>query len=140
MNEKRYNEYIAAFNAACRSSAPDFHAFFDAFYEKHAVFEYIPAARKNKGREIVEFWEEVHAILEEQILPHRSFLSQGNKVAVEAPIDFLCKKDLEWVGVSHKKDDRFRLMMCAFYDITPNDRFEYVRVYSIYHPAYKPGE
>jgi hypothetical protein len=60
-------------------------------------------------------------------------------IASEAPIDFLCKKDLEWVGVPHKAGTSFRLMMAAFYEVGPSGKFQYVRVYSIYNPAYQVG-
>ena len=58
---------------------------------------------------------------------------------MEAPIDFLCKRDLVWVDAKFKKGDRFRLMMAAFYRVSARDKFAYVRVYSIYNPAYKPA-
>jgi hypothetical protein len=39
--------------------------------------------------------------------------------------------------VEHKAGTSFRLMMAAFYEVSQNDKFKYVRVYSIYHPAYQ---
>lgn len=65
-------------------------------------------------------------------------MSSGTAVASEAPIDFRCKTDLEWVGVEHKAGTVFRLMMAAFYDVSPTGKFRYVRVYSVYNPAYTP--
>jgi hypothetical protein len=76
--------------------------------------------------------------MEEKILPHTHFVSSETCVASEAPIDFRCKRDLEWVGVSHKAGSTFRLMMAAFYDVSQNGKFSYVHVYSIYHPDYQP--
>ena len=73
----------------------------------------------------------------EEIQPHRSLVISERKIAVEAPIDFLCKKDLEWVGEKHRSGCSFRLLMAAFYDVSVNDKFEYVRVYSIYHHDYQ---
>jgi hypothetical protein len=75
--------------------------------------------------------------MHEEIKHHRSFLISDTQIAVEAPIDFLCKKDVEWVGVRHKAGSSFRLLMSAFYDISTSGKFEYVRVYSIYHPDYQ---
>ena len=64
-------------------------------------------------------------------------MSSDTAVASEAPIDFQCKKDLEWVGVKHKAGSSFRLRMAAFYDVSVGGKFEYVRVYSVYHPDYQ---
>ena len=136
--EEKYNQYISDFNNACAGDGSGFDEFYDKYYEPDAVFEYIPEARKNTGKEItVSFWERVHDIMHEKIQDHRSLLISETTVAVEAPIDFLCKKDLEWVGVKHKAGSSFRLQMCAFYDVSENDKFKYVRVYSIYHPDYQ---
>jgi hypothetical protein len=41
------------------------------------------------------------------------------------------------VGVKHKAGTSFRLLMAAFYRVSPNDKFDYVHVYSIYHPDYQ---
>ena len=137
MDQAKYNQYIAAFNSACVGDMA-FEGFYDEYYEPDAIFEYIPAARKNKGREeIIAFWQGVHGIMTEEIQPHISLLITDSALAVEAPIDFKCKKDLEWVGVTHKAGSSFRLRMAAFYDLSENDRFKYVRVYSIYHEAYQ---
>lgn len=137
MNQAKYNQYITAFNSACLGSI-SFADFYDEYYEPDAIFEYIPAARKNKGREeIIAFWQGVHGIMTEEIQPHISLLITDSALAVEAPIDFKCKKDLEWVGVTHKAGSSFRLRMAAFYDLSENDKFKYVRVYSIYHEAYQ---
>jgi hypothetical protein len=112
--------------------------FFDEYYEPNAVFEYIPTATRNKGKEItVSFWKTVHDLMQEEIKDHTTLVISGNRVATEAPIDFVCKKDLEWVGVQHKAGTSFRLLMAAFYHVSANDKFEYVRVYSIYHPDYQ---
>jgi hypothetical protein len=40
------------------------------------------------------------------------------------------------VDAKFKKDDAFRLMMAGFYRVSKRDKIEYVRVYSIYNPAY----
>lgn len=77
--------------------------------------------------------------MREEIRPHDSFLSVEGTVASEAPIDFICKQDLDWVGVQHKKGTSFRLRMAAFYEVSPNDKFQYVRVYSVFNPAYQVG-
>ena len=132
-----YDQYIRDFNSACAGSKT-FSYFFDKYFEPDAIFEYIPKAQKNTGRtEIIAFWESVHDIMTEEIQPHISLLISDSKVATEAPIDFKCKKDLEWVGVKHKAGSSFRLCMVAFYDLSENDKFKYVRVYSIYHEAYQ---
>lgn len=138
MTDEKYNQYISDFNEACAGDGSGFSDFYDKYYEPDAVFEYIPKATKNVGKEVtVSFWENVHEIMHEKIQDHRTLLISGTTVAVEAPIDFLCKKDLEWVGVRHKAGSSFRLLMCVFYDVSENDKFEYVRVYSIYHPDYQ---
>jgi hypothetical protein len=137
MNEAKYDQYISDFNSACTGSKT-FGDFYDKYFEPDAIFEYIPAARKNIGRsETVAFWEGVHDIMTEEIKPHYALLITDTKVATEAPIDFQCKKDLEWVGVKHKAGSSFRLRMAAFYDLSENDRIKYVRVYSVYHEAYQ---
>jgi len=139
MKEERYSQYIKDFNAACSGGGGGFGDFFDKYYEPDAVFEYIPNATKNIGRDVVvSFWEHVHGLMHEEIKHHRTFVSSDTKVATEAPIDFKCKKDMVWVGVEHKAGDTFRLMMSAFYDLSENGKFKYVRVYSVYHPDYQP--
>jgi len=138
MTEEEYNQYISDFNAACAGDGSGFTAFYDRYYEPDAVFEYMPNATKNAGKEVtVSFWKHVHEIMHEEIKPHSSFVLSDTTLATEAPIDFLCKKDLEWVGEKHKAGTSFRLMMSAFYDISPSDKFKYVRVYSVYHPDYQ---
>ena len=138
MTEDEYNQYINDFNAACAGDGAGFDSFYDKYYEPNAVFEYIPNATKNVGKDvIVSFWREVHDIMLENINDHVSFLSSHTAVASEAPIDFQCKKDLEWVGVKHKAGSSFRLRMAAFYDVSAGGKFEYVRVYSVYHPNYQ---
>ena len=138
MTEDEYNQYINDFNAACAGDGSGFDSFYDKYYEPNAVFEYIPNATKNMGKDvIVSFWREVHDIMLETINDHVSFLSSHTAVASEAPIDFQCKKDLEWVGVKHKAGSSFRLRMAAFYDVSAGGKFEYVRVYSVYHPNYQ---
>ena len=138
MTEDEYNQYINDFNAACAGDGSGFDSFYDKYYEPNAVFEYIPNATKNMGKDvIVSFWREVHDIMLETINDHVSFLSSHTAVASEAPIDFQCKKDLEWVGVKHKAGSSFRLRMAAFYDVSVNGKFKYVRVYSVYHPDYQ---
>lgn len=139
MNETEYSEYIETFNAACAGDGSGFTPFFDRYYEPDAVFEYIPNATKNSGRDVtIKFWQGVHEIMQETIRTHISFLSVGNKMASEAPIDFVCKRDLEWVGVRHLKGTSFRLMMAAFYDLSPSNKIQYARVYSIFNNAYQP--
>ena len=139
ITKEMYRQYIADFNAACAGDGTGFGAFYDKYYEPDAVFEYIPMAEKNKGKAItVSFWEKVHGLMEEKIQDHTTLLIDEKHVATEAPIDFRCKKDLEWVGVKHKAGTSFRLMMAGFYHVSPNDKFEYVHVYSIYNPAYRP--
>ena len=138
VTEEKYTQYIKDFNAACAGDGTGFGEFFDKYYEPDATFEYIPAARKNSGRaSTVAFWEGVHDIMCEEIQPHTTFVGSERAVASEAPIDFLCKQDLDWVGVKHKAGTSFRLIMAAFYHVSANDKFEYVRVYSIYHPDYQ---
>ena len=138
MTEEKYNQYISDFNAACAGDGTGFGDFYEKYFEPDAVFEYTPKATKNVGKEMtVSFWEGVHEIMHEKIQHHRNLMISETTVAVEAPIDFVCKKDLEWVGVKHKAGSSFRLKMCAFYDVSENDKFKYVRVYSIYHPAYQ---
>ena len=138
MTEADYTQYTRDFNEACAGDGTGFGAFFDKYYEPDAVFEYIPNATKNSGRAVtVSFWEGVHQIMQEEIQPHTSFVSAGRKIAVEAPIDFLCRKDLEWVGEKHAAGSAFRLMMAAFYTLSDSGKMKYVRVYSIYNPAYQ---
>jgi hypothetical protein len=138
MTEAEYTQYTNDFNAACAGDGNAFGSFFDKYYEPHAVFEYVPNATKNSGREItVSFWQGVHAIMQEEIQPHRTLVISERKIAVEAPIDFYCKKDLEWVGEKHAAGTSFRLLMAGFYSLSVNGKMEYVRVYSIYHDAYQ---
>lgn len=138
ITEAEYRKYIHDFNAACAGDGTGFGAFFDRYFEPEAVFEYLPNATKNIGRAMtVEFWQGVHDRMEEAIRNHASFLSVGTTVATEAPIDFRCKKDLEWVGIAHKAGSSFRLRMAGFYDVGASGKFSYVRVYSVYHPAYQ---
>ena len=66
----------------------------------------------------VSFGKYVHDIMHEEIKEHRSLIISDTTLAVEAPIDFLCKKDLEWVGERHTAGSSFRLLMSAFYDIS----------------------
>ncbi|CUK14227.1 hypothetical protein RUE5091_03747 [Ruegeria denitrificans] len=137
-SEARYQKYIRDFNSTFVGgmSLPDF---FDKYYEQDATFEYVPQARKNVGRaEILEFWGGVGDKMQEVILSHTHYLANETTVASEAPIDFLCREDLEWNGVPYKAGTKFRLMMCAFYDVSSNNKFTYVRVYSIYNPGYAP--
>ncbi len=138
MTEAEYNQYISDFNAACAGDGTAFGDFFDKYFEPNAIFEYIPNATKNVGKETtVSFWQSVHDVMQEEIKAHRTLVISGSNIAVEAPIDFLCKKDLEWVGIKHKAGSSFRLLMAAFYDFGDNDKIEYVRVYSIFHPDYQ---
>ena len=138
MTEEKYNKYIGDFNAACAGDGNAFGDFYDKYYEPDAVFEYIPNATKNVGKEVtVSFWKHVHDIMHEEIKQHRSLVISDTTIATEAPIDFLCKKDLEWNGVKHKAGSSFRLLMSGFYDISKSGKIKYVRVYSIYHPDYQ---
>ncbi|WP_444886258.1 hypothetical protein [Microbulbifer sp. JMSA008] len=138
--EKRYRKYISDFNSTFTGGI-SLDDFFDKYYEKSATFEYVPQARKNIGRDqILAFWEGVSEKMQEVILSHTHFLADEKTVASEAPIDFLCKEDLEWNGITYNAGSKFRLMMCAFYDVSPSNKFSYVRVYSIYNPGYKPDE
>ncbi len=138
MTEEKYNQYVRDFNAACAGDGSGFGEFYDRYYVPNATFEYVPKATRNVGKDVtVSFWQGVHELMQEEIKPHRSLVTAGRKVAVEAPIDFFCKKDLEWVGEPHQAGSSFRLLMSAFYDVSTCGRFEYVRVYSIYHPDYQ---
>ncbi|WP_170761224.1 hypothetical protein [Ruegeria lacuscaerulensis] len=138
ITEVQYREYISDFNGACAGTGITHAEFYDKWYEPDAVFEYIPKAARNSGKdEAVGFWTSVSEIMQETIQPHIHFMSNETTIATEAPIDFLCKQDLEWVGVQHKAGTSFRLMMCAFYDLSPRGKIKYVRVYSIYHPHYQ---
>ena len=138
ITEAHYRQYTSDFNAACAGDGTGFGVFYDKYYEPNATFEYIPNATKNVGREItVSFWKSVHDIMLEKIQDHHTLVIGHQQIAVEAPIDFTCKKALEWVGVEHAAGSSFRLMMSAFYDVSENNKFEYVRVYSIYHPDYQ---
>ena len=138
ITEGQYRQYIRDFNESCAGRGMGFAAFFDKWYEPDAIFEYVPTAAKNSGKErAVAFWNGVSRIMQETIRDHTHFVTSPTTLASEAPIDFACKQDLEWVGVPHKAGTSFRLMMGAFYDVSPNDKFKYVRVYSVYHPAYQ---
>ena len=136
--EERYQQYIRDFNSTF-VGIMTIDAFFDEYYEPDATFEYVPQARKNIGREeVLAFWKHVGGRMQEVILNHTHYLENETTIASEAPIDFLCKEDLEWNGIPYKAGSKFRLMMCAFYDVSPNNKISYARVYSIYNPAYKP--
>ncbi len=138
LTETEYKQYTLDFNAACAGDGTGFGQFYDKYYEPDAVFEYIPNATRNVGKEVtVAFWEGVHDLMQEEIQPHGTFVSSGSNIAIEAPIDFTCKKDLEWVGVEHKAGDSFRLLMAGFYRFSDRGQIEYVRVYSIFHPDYQ---
>jgi len=138
MTEERYRRYISDFNAACAGDGTAFSGFYEKYYEPDAVFEYIPTATKNVGKEVtVSFWRKVHDLMQEEIKDHRSLVISEAAIAVEAPIDFTCKKNLEWVGVKHLAGSSFRLLMSAFYDVSATGKFQYVRVYSIFHPDYQ---
>ncbi len=140
MTEERYGQYIRDFNAACAGDGTGFSAFYEEYFEPGAIFEYIPTATKNVGKDMtVSFWRKVHDIMHEEIKAHRSLVISDTTIAVESPIDFTCKKDLEWVGVKHTAGSSFRLLISAFYDVSLRGKFEYVRVYSIYHPKYQLG-
>jgi hypothetical protein len=137
--EARYQQYIRDFNSTFVGGMT-LEAFFDKYYEADATFEYVPQARKNVGREeVLAFWNGVGDKMQEVILNHTHYLENETTVASEAPIDFFCKEDLEWNGIPYKAGSKFRLMMCAFYDVSTNNKFSYARVYSIYNPAYKPN-
>ncbi len=138
LTESEYRRYTNDFNAACAGDGTGFGGFYDKYYERDAVFEYIPNATKNIGKEVtVAFWEGVHEMMLEEIQPHSTFITSGNKIAMEAPIDFTCKKDLEWVGVEHKQGESFRLLMAGFYDFSHKGKIEYVHVYSVFHQDYQ---
>jgi hypothetical protein len=138
ITEEKYKEYISDFNDSCSGQGMGFAAFFDKWYEPDATFEYVPKAAKNSGKDkAVAFWNNVSKIMHETIRHHTHFVTSRATLASEAPIDFVCKTDLEWVGVQHKAGTSFRLMMAAFYEVSQNDKFKYVRVYSIYHPNYQ---
>jgi hypothetical protein len=132
ITEEIYSQYIKDFNAVCADDSADYGAFYDKYYEPDAVFEYVPNATKNVGRDMtVAFWQGVRRIMCEEIREHISFLSSATAVASEAPIDFRCRKDLEWVGVNHQAGSSFRLWMAAFYEVSERGKFKYVRVYSV---------
>jgi hypothetical protein len=138
ISEHEYRRYIRDFNGACAGTGMSHAEFYDKWYEPGATFEYIPKAAVNSGKEkAVAFWTGVKEIMEETIRDHTHFISSENHIATEAPIDFLCKRDLEWVGEHYKAGESFRLMMAAFYDVSDNDRISYARVYSIYNPHYQ---
>ncbi|WP_444904834.1 hypothetical protein ACJJIU_08585 [Microbulbifer sp. CnH-101-E] len=138
--EERYRQYIRDFNSTFTGGI-SLDYFFSKYYEKSATFEYVPQARKNIGcDQILAFWEGVAEKMQEVIQSHTHFLADEKTVASEAPIDFLCKEDLEWDGRTYNAGSKFRLMMCAFYDVSPSNKFSYVRVYSVYNPGYKPEE
>ena len=138
MTEATYSQYIKDFNAVCADDSADIGVFYDKYYEPDAIFEYVPAATKNVGREMtVAFWQGVREIMREEIGEHISFLSSATAFASEAPIDFHCRQDLEWVGVKHRAGSSFRLRMAAFYEVSTRGKISYVRVYSVYHPDYQ---
>ena len=138
ITEEQYRQYIADFNAACAGDGTGFGSFFDRWYAPNAVFEYIPTAQRNIGKEVtVSFWQKVHNVMHETIRDHTSFLTSATEIATQAPIDFYCKQDVEWVGVRYKEGTSFRLLMAGFYRVGENNKIESVRVYSIYNPAYQ---
>ena len=64
ITEEDYRQYIRDFNTACAGDGTTFGAFYDKYYEPNAIFEYIPAATKNVGKEVtVAFWKSVHDIM-----------------------------------------------------------------------------
>ena len=139
MTEAEYTQYTEDFNNACAGDGSGFGDFFDKYYEPDAVFEYLPKAAKNSGKEItVSFWKSVHKVMREEMKPHTSLIISERKAAVEAPIDFYCKKDLDWVGIKHKAGSSFRLMVAGFYTLSERSKIKYARVYSIYHKDYQP--
>ena len=126
ITEARYREYIRDFNSTFAPDGLSLEEFFDKYYEPDATFEYVPQAKKNVGREqVLEFWHGVSGQMDEKILDHTHFLATPTAIASEAPIDFTCKQDVEWVGEHYKAGSKFRLMMAAFYDVSPNDKFTY---------------
>lgn len=138
ITERDYRAYIAHFNAACDGDGSGFDAFFDRWYEPGASFEYIPTATKNTGKELtVSFWRKVHSLMHERIQDHTFYLASETAIATQAPIDFVCKQDLEWTGAKFKKGDAFRLLMAGFYDVGEAGKIRNVRAYSIYNPAYQ---
>lgn len=138
LSEQEYSQYTGDFNRACAGDGAGFGAFFDKYYEPDAVFEYIPNATKNIGREVtVAFWQSVHGLMLEEIQPHCTFISSPTQLSIEAPIDFKCKQDLEWVGVKHKAGDSFRLLMAGFYDFSVGGKIQTVRVYSVFNKHYQ---
>ena len=83
MTEERYNQYIGDFNAACAGDGSAFGDFYDKYYEPDAIFEYIPNATKNAGKEVtVSFWKQVHEIMHEEIKPHSSIVISDKIMAV----------------------------------------------------------
>jgi hypothetical protein len=76
--------------------------------------------------------------MQETVRPNILFLSVGSRMASESPIDFVCKRDLEWVGLPHKKGTTFRLIMAAFYNLSPANKIQYAKVYSIFNNAHQP--
>ena len=125
---EHYEQYIRDFNAACAGDGSGFADFYERYFEPNAVFEYIPKATKNMGKDMtVRFWQGVHETMHETIQPHRSLLINDKMVAAEMPIDFVCKKAMEWVGVERQAGESFRLMVAGFYHVSSNDKFEYVR-------------
>ena len=138
MTEEKYGQYTKDFNAACAGDGSGFDSFYDKYYEPDAVFEYIPNATKNVGKDLtVSFWRGVHDMMLEEIKDHVSLLSSDTAVASEASIDFQCRKNLDWVGVKHKAGSSFRLRMAAFYEVGVGGKFNYVRVYSVIMQAIK---
>ncbi len=139
ITEEDYRQYIADFNGACAGTGMSYAEFYDKWYEPDATFEYIPKAATNSGKDsTVAFFFFFQQIMEETIRDHTRFIASGTQIAIESPIDFVCKKDLEWVGVHHKAGVSFRLMVAGFYDVSENDKIKYTRVYSIYNAHYQP--
>ncbi len=86
LTETEYKQYTLDFNAACAGDGTGFGQFYDKYYEPDAVFEYIPNATRNVGKEVtVAFWEGVHDLMQEEIQPHGTFVSTGSNIAIEAP-------------------------------------------------------
>lgn len=137
MTEKEYDQYVCDFNIVFAGDS-DFNDFYTKYYEPSSTIEYIQLGMKNIGKDaIISSWKEARKRMVEKIQPHHSFILSNSHFAVEGPVDFQCKKNVEWMNIKYKPGDLLRFMVASFYELSSNGKFKYVRAYPIYHLHYQ---
>ena len=61
----------------------------------------------------------------------------GHHAIMVHHLKFVFNKAARHSRLKHKAGSSFRLHMVAFYDLSENDKFKNVRVYSVYHEDYQ---